>query len=259
MIAGAALSGMVLVSGCSGTPPTALQATKSATTSARPLTSSRVATSTSSSVSPAPNGYRAGQTMSGGEFASSLLDVMQDQTFEMHTVSHRGSVWCLVDGSPGQDFILFNPPAGIQEVRVVGNMAYLEDQPGHAKPWFGVDLDSGQTQVPSQAMAEALNEVADIRAGDCRWNERLAAIDPAGNVKVTRASRDGVTLSVPTDAESQGPKNSGSARNYQPSIWVLDADGRPVSYRSPNGSRVVFFSNWGPDPITAPPATQIRH
>lgn len=203
-------------------------------------------------------GYRPGQTMTGGEFAATLLQLMQDQTFEIRTQTRHGSVWCVVDASSGGNFSLMNPPPGITEVRVVDSTAYLEDRPNKPKPWFRVDLDSGQTKVPTQAMADALNEVADIRAGDCRWNERLAAIDPAGTVRVTKAAQAGVTLSVPTDPESQGDKNSGSSRDYQASVWQLDADGMPISYRSKDGSRSVYYSDWGPDEITAPPAGQTR-
>ena len=165
---------------------------------------------------------------------------------------------CSVNGGVRGTFSIRKPATGIGEMRVFASMAYLEDEPGTAKPWLSFDLSSDQTEVPTQAAADALNLVGEVIAGECQWDERLAAIDPSGTVRVTAEKADGWTFSVPTDPESLRDKSSDSARPYEPGTWVVGKDGLPVSYRAKGSARVLAYSQWSQEKITAPPADTIH-
>jgi hypothetical protein len=191
--------------------------------------------------------YRAGERVAAGELVASMLQAMEGRTVQIVIVG-EDPVVCR-SASSGGAWSILRPAAGVPEVRVIQQTAYLKESGG----WAMVDLtDEGRT-VASQAMADALNRTLELLPGDCRWNERLAAIDPAGTAVVKATTGDEVTLSIPTDPESQGDKSSMSERTYAQATWVLGRDGAPRRYRAPDGSRVFTFS-LSNDPIEAPPA-----
>jgi len=248
----AAAAALVALAGCS-TP-----AQPSGDRSAAPARSSSISMTLPTPTTADPRVYGAGDTLTGQEFAAELLARMADQSFQPDTTVRRSRVKCAVTGVVDGDISIAKPAAGIAEVRVLGNMAYVADKPGTARPWFAFDMASGQDEVPSQAIADALNLVDDVVAGDCRWDERLAAIDPAGTVKVTAETADGWRFSVPTDPESQRDKHSGSPRTYEDGTWIVSKAGLPVTYRAAGSSRVVSYSNWSKKEIAAPPDDQIH-
>ena len=206
--------------------------------------------------------FMVGQTLTGGEFAADLMDSIGSKSVRVTTAAGGRHVSCVVTAAATGTFVMPDPAAGIHEMRVLGDIAYVEDRPGTSQPWLEVDLPSERhpvPTVPTQAIANALNRIDDVRAGDCRWNERLAAIDPTGLVKVTAATADGWALSVPTDPESQLGKNSASPRSYPMGTWRITKDGLPISYRASASSRLATWSEWSDQNISPPPAGQVRH
>ncbi|MGO4340298.1 hypothetical protein [Pedococcus sp. 2YAF34] len=229
------------------------------TAAATPSTS---ASSSSSLLSPSPStpaapAYRVGGTLTGTEFAAQLLERTEGATVRLETTTADSAVTCVAEVG-GSDFLVTNPVKGVAELRVVRNTAYVQDRPGSAQSWLEVDLSSDQTDMPSQAVADALNLVDDVWSGDCRAIDRYAAIDAAGKVRVKAVGRKGWTVSAPTDPESQGSKFSDSKRTAIPGTWELDLDGRPVSYTASDRSRTVRYSHWDDYEIAAPPASQVR-
>ena len=227
------------------------------TTTTPPSTPSTPASSSSSLSTPAAPAYRVGQALTGTELAAQLLERTDGSTVELTTRTADGTVTCVAEVG-GSDFLVTNPVQGVAEVRVLRNTAYVQDRPGSAQSWLEVDLTSDQTEVPTRAVADALNLVDDLWSGDCRAVDRYAAIDAAGKVRVKAVSRAGWTLSAPTDPESQGSKFSDSKRTAIPGTWQLDLDGRPVSYTASDHSRIVRYSHWDDYEIAAPPPSQVR-
>ena len=235
-------------------------ATRTATTpSSTPSTQASPSSSLSSPSpsTPAAPDYREGETLTGTEFAAQLLERTDGSTVELATTTAGSTVTCVAEVG-GNDFLMTNPVQGVAELRVVRNTAYVQDRPGSAQSWLEVDLTSDETEVPTRAVADALNLAGDVWSGDCRAIDRYAAIDAAGKVRVKAVSRTGWTLSAPTDPESQGSKFSDSKRTAIPGTWQLDLDGRPVSYTASDRSRVVRYSHWDDYEIAAPPASQVR-
>lgn len=223
-----------------------------------------IASATSVPVSPtlAAHVFTVGQTLTGGEFAADLMDSIGGKSVRVTTAAEGRHVSCVVTAAAIGTFVMPDPVAGIHEMRVLRDIAYVEDRPGTSQPWLEVDLPSERhpvPTVPTQAIVDALNRIDDVRAGDCRWNERLAAVDPTGSVRVTAATANGWALSVPTDPESQRLKNSASPRSYPMGTWQITKDGLPISYRASTSSRVTTWSGWSDQNISPPPADQVRH
>ncbi|WP_157581432.1 hypothetical protein [Phycicoccus sp. Root563] len=241
------------VGGCSGggaVAPTTSPAAASTKTTTTPVSPS---TSTTDSVL-----YRAGESLTGQEFAGQLLERTQGSTVEIRTTGGGRRIHCIASVGDGVGFVVFSPVKGIKEMRIVGDVAYLQDRPGASKSWVEINLVTHKAEVPTKAIADALNLIAELEPGDCRGNDRLAALDAAGDVKVKAATASGWTLTAPTDPESQGPKNSESKRSYVPATWKIDLDGRPLSYQASTSSRVFHYSKWDVYEIAAPPASQVR-
>jgi hypothetical protein len=258
--AGAALSVAVLAA-CAAQPHPSGQ-TGVGHPSAAGRTPIASATSVPASPTIAPHVFTVGQTLTGGEFAADLMDSIGSRSVRVTTAAEGRRVSCVVTAAATGTFVMPDPAAGIHEMRVLRDIAYVEDRPGTSQPWLEVDLPSERhpvPTVPTQAIADALNRIDDVIAGDCRWNERLAAVDPTGLVKVTGATADGWALSVPTDPESQGAKDSASPRSYPMGNWQITKNGLPISYRASTSSRVTTWSEWSDQRISPPPAGQIRH
>lgn len=259
-VAGAALSVAVLAA-CAAQPDPSRQ-TGVNTPSSMGRTPVTSATSVPASPTSEPHVFTVGQTLTGGEFAADLMDSIGSKSVRVTTAAEGRHVSCVVTAAATGTFVMPDPAAGIHEMRVLRDIAYVEDRPGTSHPWLEVDLPSERhpvPTVPTQAIADALNRIDDVRAGDCRWNERLAAIDPTGLVKVTAATADGWALSVPTDPESQLGKNSASPRSYPMGTWRITKNGLPISYRASASSRLTTWSEWSDQNISPPPAGQVRH
>lgn len=200
--------------------------------------------------SPTP-AYRVGQELPVGEVVAVMLGALEDKTVR---ISVSGARPMVCDSSSSHDAWSFpSPVPGVREVRIIEQTAYVRESPGGRAGWTVVDLTADGRTLETRAAAEGLNRSLELLRSDCRWNERISALDPAANARVDAVTGDGFTLTVPTDPESQWAKDSASKRTYVPATWVIGRDGAPRRYRAPDGSRVFTF-RVAAVAIEAPPA-----
>jgi hypothetical protein len=191
-----------------------------------------------------------GDQLPVGEVVALMLAATQDKTIRIAVTGDRPMVCVASSSSNAWSFP--RPVRGVSEIRVIDATAYIHER-GPSEEWTTVELEAKDRMVESEAAAEGLNRTFELLHSDCRWNERMAAMDPSGTARVDMVTASELTVTVPTDPESQWSKNSQSERRYVPARWVLAHDGAPLRYHAPDGSRVFTFS-LSNDPIEAPPA-----
>ena len=205
---------------------------------ARPL-SPTVSGHPSPSPTTATPAFRVGDEVPVGEVVALMLGALENKTVR---ISVSGARPLVCDSSSSDDAWSFpSPVAGVREVRIIEQTAYVREGSAGRAEWTVVDLTDDARTLETRAAAEGLNRSLELLRTDSRWNERISAMDPAATVRVDAVTSDGFTLTVPTDPESQWAKDSGSERKYVPASWVLGRDGAPRHYRAPDGSRVFTF------------------